>query len=75
MCLKELDGWSLEFLIKEDYKMDIGVCMRDAKTGKVTQLYDNISFGESLFKTYELRRKKDGNWYWIGKATNHKFMG
>jgi hypothetical protein len=54
--------------------MNNGVCMKDTKTGEVTQIYDNISFGEAFSKVSKLRGKNDGNWYWIGKATNHLLM-
>jgi len=54
--------------------MSDGVCMKDLKTGKIVQVYDNLSFGEAFLKVAELRSKKDGNWYWIGHAKNHQLM-
>jgi hypothetical protein len=47
--------------------------MRNIKTGELFQLFDNISFGAAFSKVSELRSKQDGNWYWIGKVSNHKF--
>lgn len=54
--------------------MSNGVCMRNALTGEITQLYSDISFGEAFAKVSELRRKNDGNYYWIGKVANHLAM-
>ncbi|MEH7246481.1 hypothetical protein V7114_06735 [Neobacillus niacini] len=54
--------------------MNNGVCMRVTKTGEIVQLQDNLSFGDAFSKVTELRSKQDGNWYWIGKAINHKLM-
>lgn len=48
--------------------------MKDLKTGEIVQLYENLSFREAFSKVSDLRSKQDGNWYWIGKASNHLFM-
>lgn len=54
--------------------MNNGICMKDMKTGKIVQLYDNISFTEAFSKVSELRSSQNGNWYWIGKESNHNIM-
>lgn len=53
--------------------MNNGVCMRNTETGEMIQLFENISFSEALGKVVDLRSKNDGNWYWIGKVSNHNF--
>ena len=39
--------------------MNDGVVKKDTKTGEITQVYDNLSFGEAFAKVTELRAKKD----------------
>lgn len=51
-----------------------GVCKKNTITGEIVQLYDGLSLSEALGKVGELRSKKDGNWYWIGKAANHTLL-
>lgn len=49
----------------------VGIVKYNFENKVLEQVYDGLDYGEAIKKLSELRRERDGSWYWIGKKENH----